>query len=128
MTDTVPIRDYVDLVGHGLQDEVDRRFTDLKEQIEISRRSMELRLQGMNEFRAALTDTSARMVTRETLDDVIDRLRSDHKRFDQGIDDINGTLAQLKGRQLAYATVVAGVLALVSILSFLAQGSIIHVH
>ena len=52
----VPLRDYIDI-----------RFDALQIAIEKAERTMNTRLEGMNEFRETLKDQSARFVTRDEL-------------------------------------------------------------
>jgi hypothetical protein len=123
----VPMKDYVDVIGKGLQAEIDRRFTDLHRQIDQARDQMETRLNGMNEFRQSLSDLSGQMVPRNLLDHIVEEMAGIHLRLQGDIDKINTSLAQSKGKQAAYATAIALVISLATILVYLFNGSIIHV-
>jgi len=67
-------REFSELV-RLLDDEVDRRITGLKEQIESSRAAMEHRLEGMNEFRDQLREQARSYITREVIDGMVAALR-----------------------------------------------------
>lgn len=135
-SELVPLRDYADMRIEALRErhngemsflkgELDRRFADLKEQIEISRVGMENRLDGMNEFRQSLADTTGRMVERTLLDQSLESVHLDIKRVEEQIDRINTSVAQGRGRQAAYASALAVIISIVSIVVYALNG---HIH
>jgi hypothetical protein len=54
-----------------LQDQLDRRFDELRYQTEMTRVAMEKRLDGMNEFRDQLRDQAARFIGRDELNALV---------------------------------------------------------
>jgi hypothetical protein len=54
-----------------LQDQLDRRFDELRYQTEMTRVAMEKRLDGMNEFRDQLRDQAARFIGRDELNAIV---------------------------------------------------------
>jgi hypothetical protein len=71
--------DYVNTRFDLLQQEIDRRHADLDRLTEVNRIDMNRRLEGMNEFRAAMADQAARMISRDSFEAQIraERDRSD---------------------------------------------------
>jgi hypothetical protein len=48
----------------NLKEFINEKFTNLEKQTELTRASMEKRLEGMNEFRDALRDQTSKFITR----------------------------------------------------------------
>lgn len=63
--------------GVTLKEHFNRRFEDLEKMTELSRLAMEKRLDGMNEFRDALKDQSAKSPTRDEMTSEFDSIKKD---------------------------------------------------
>lgn len=110
--------------------EIDRRVGALKEAADTATAELKQRLEGMNEFRAALSDTVSRTVTREAFEAAIGTLSD---RVDQRVDgniarldSIERALDRQRGRQLAYASIAAVATAILTI--FILVAGHIQVH
>jgi hypothetical protein len=68
VNDTLSLRDYVEHIYTELQSEIDRRYTAQEKAIEITAGTLKERLEGMNEFRSAISDTIANSVNRDAFD------------------------------------------------------------
>ena len=64
-----------------LKDYVDEKFRVIEAQTKEARETMDKRLEGMNEFRTALSDQAGRFVTRTELDLILDRINKDKTAF-----------------------------------------------
>jgi hypothetical protein len=71
----VTMKAYVDHIHDELQAELDRRVEEIRSNIAISREEMTKRLDGMNEFRLALSDREKYFLTREVMDQIVLSLR-----------------------------------------------------
>jgi len=99
--DTVPMLGYVDRRCDDLScriqlldEDMSRRVAGLKEAIEQSRAAMDLRLAGMNEWRAQSNDRQREFPTRDVLDEIAKGLR------DQDVQQ-EARLRRLEGRVTA---------------------------
>jgi len=123
MTD-VPLRDYIDIRANLLQEEMDRREASLVMHTEKAREEMNRRLNTMNEFRDAMRDQAARMMTRDTfeLTATAERERSNavHASFSDRLDKLESMLDLQRGRQMAYTALIAlsGAVATIAVLIF----------
>ena len=78
------------------------RFTEAERAVSKAEVSINARLEGMNEFRAALKDQSSMLATRES----VERLATD-------INEMKQASARMDGRIAAYVAMVSGVTAVV---------------
>lgn len=93
MHNSVPIRDYIDA-------EIDA----VREATTVAHKALEHRLDGMNEFRAALGDQSRTMVTRSEMDASLKSLLSD-------VDSLKESRAELRGKASQSSVTIAYVFA-----------------
>lgn len=140
----VPLRDYIDQRCQLLQEEIDRRdeqrrreidqrLTGTERAIDKAESEMNRRLESMNEFRDAMRDQAARMMTRDAFDLAAasekDRAEAIHTaqaaRIDKlesadglagRIDKLESVVDRQRGKQAAYALIAAVVGALVPII------------
>lgn len=75
--DHVKLREYTDMLFVEQHRYVEARLTAIERATDLASASMSLRLDAMNEIRAALKDQSATMATRAELSLFIDRTRAD---------------------------------------------------
>ena len=95
MTD-VSLRDYIERRITDLEQQITLRFTLNDEAISKAERTMNDRLNGMNEFRDALKDQAGRMATRIELEALLDQVH-----------DLRRTHANWEGRAAIMAIVAS---------------------
>jgi hypothetical protein len=66
--DGVALKEHLESRIDGLRDQMDIRLAAIAKATDLARATIDDRLTGMNEFRSALSDTTANMVTRTELD------------------------------------------------------------
>ena len=111
MTLPVLVRDYIDArlesaLGVSLKEYVDTRLDDVERARNIAHSALELRLEGMNQFRAALTDQAKTFINRDEHDTLCERIA-----------ELERHRARLEGRSsvtvlVAVASLIVSVLAL----------------
>ena len=87
----------------SMRDYVDLRFSVIENGIDVERAAMERRLDGMNEFREALRDTSQKHVTKDEFTIV-------RNQFDNDIRTLRDFRAEMQGKASQSAVIVAYVL------------------
>jgi len=60
--------------GVSLKEHFDQRFTDIQRAVDKAEQTINTRLEGMNEFRAAMKDQQATMATKDDVNRVRQRL------------------------------------------------------
>jgi hypothetical protein len=111
-------RRYTDLRAALLQEEIDRRWAAFGDQLTAMNRAidkaegeMNRRLEGMNEFRDAMRDQAARMLTRDAFDIALaaERDRGDvvHGALSERVDKVEALADRQRGRQAMVTTIVA---------------------
>ena len=60
--ESIPLRDYLKHVYDELQGEIDRRFLTQERATDLAAEALTARLEGMNEFRAAMSDQANKML------------------------------------------------------------------
>jgi CHASE3 domain sensor protein len=78
--DLVSLRDYFNEKIKSLEERLDQQRQYMERAVDKAEVALGRRLDGMNEFRDALKDQSARMATQEQLDRVRDRVIEVEKR------------------------------------------------
>lgn len=93
-TDNVKLREYIEALITELNRYFESRLVAIENATSLARESMTQRLDGMNEFRAALKDQTALMVTRTEMNVLLGRLQID-------VDDLKrrGNIAEGKASQ-----------------------------
>jgi acyl carrier protein phosphodiesterase len=105
------MKEYVDSCVASLQDEMDRRvqaqireseqrFSALNRATEVAKTELSARLDGMNEFRDALRDQTARSVSRELMDSVV-------KSLEDRIRTLEANASNLAGRFMMIGSIVS---------------------
>jgi hypothetical protein len=126
---------YADAIRHltdrlqSLKEYIEAKFLWLERSTSTTAGVMEKRLEGMNEFRDALKDLTARLASREELDEVRKQLvgsfsRTEHEAFMRTVDSDIRTLresrAELKGMATQTSVVITFILASIGAISGLA--------
>lgn len=135
----VSLREYLMAQINAAESRAELRFEAMKEQVaaafQSSQRAIdkaddatEKRFEGVNEFRAALSDQATRFVTAETLKALGDKLEAS---IDRNREDLNSLATridlrqgEIAGSRLTYgniAAIVAGVASVIGIVAFLAN-------
>ena len=104
----IALREYLEVRIKELREYVDVRLASIEQATMLARNSMNLRLDSMNEFRAALKDTIARQVSREELAVIVERFRMD-------IDDLKQYRATMDGKASQSSVNVTLVIAVLSL-------------
>lgn len=130
--DKVPLRDYVDrgladlaryhdkTVG-SIQEEIDRRLSEVQRETEgrfreqatavaAATAALDKRLDGMNEFREQIRDTTAHKIDGDLFRQVTDALMA-------RVDVAEAALERQRGRMSAYATISAVLVTAVTVLT-----------
>src|SRR5580658_4863807 len=81
-----------------LQDQLDRRFDELRYQTEMTREAMEKRLDGMNEFRDQLRDQAARFIGRDELNAISSHNDEGQARNAEAIHGLSSRMDLMQGR------------------------------
>jgi hypothetical protein len=84
--------------GVSLKEYVDLRFTANQQAIEKAERTMNTRLEGMNEFRDTLKDQASRFLTREEVRLMIEPINTLVLKNDEKISSLELTRAELAGK------------------------------
>ena len=127
----VSLREYMIALLHAAEKREDLRFQAMKDQVEAAFNSSQLaidkadqatekRFEGVNEFRAALSDQATRFVTNQTLDALGDKLQSSIERNREDLDNLARRLdlreGQDTGTKLTTGAMVGGLTVLVLII------------
>lgn len=107
----VTMKEYVDSCVTSLQEEMNRRveaqyreseqrFSAMNRATEVAKTELSARLDGMNEFRDALRDQTARSVSRELMDSVV-------KSLEDRIRTLEANASNLAGRFMMIGSIVS---------------------
>lgn len=88
----------IDHLENIVQDQVDRRFDDLKVQTELSREAMEKRLDAMNEFRDQLRDQASKFISRDELNLITAHNEESYSRNADAIQRLASRIDLMQGR------------------------------
>jgi hypothetical protein len=105
------MKEYVDSCVTSLQEEMNRRveaqyreseqrFSAMNRATEVAKTELSARLDGMNEFRDALRDQTARSVSRELMDSVV-------KSLEDRIRTLEANASNLAGRFMMIGSIVS---------------------
>lgn len=87
-----------------IEKSIEQRFEENKERINLAREQMERRLEGMNEFRAQLTEQTRTFVNRKELDLIVQKLETRFELLGKGnrerIEQLEKEYAMRKGSQI----------------------------
>ena len=100
--------DYKDKID-ALEKKVELRFNLKDEALDTAYRSMESRLEGMNEFRASLSDASKTFMTRDIYE-------AKHDLLQKQVDDLRMLAAENKGKASQTSVIIAFIISLIGII------------
>jgi hypothetical protein len=116
----VPLRQHLERIIDDFRTHVDQRFDLAQVAIDKAERTMNDRLQGMNEFRDTLRDQAGKFATIQQLDDRLHAVDKDHEALNQRIGKLEGFQNNLQGRMWAVgALIFFGALIINLVLRFL---------
>jgi hypothetical protein len=95
---TVTDKEFSHQDGVSLKEYVDLRFAENQRSIEKAERTMNSRLEGMNEFRETLRDQASRFLTREEVRLMLKPINDRACENSDAIDSLELTRAELKGK------------------------------
>ena len=120
--DGVALKEHLETRLESLQKHIEAQLHSIDRATCLALQTMDKRLEGMNEFREALKDTTARLATREELAMQATRNREIVERLDADINELKQYRASMEGKasqtsvNAATALSVAGlILALISL-------------
>lgn len=128
------LREYLMAQINAAERRSDQRFEDMREQVEkafiasqlaIDKADMatEKRFEGVNEFRAALTDQAARFVTQDTLAQLADKLQLGIERNREDLDALSKKLdirqGEIQGSRLTWGNMAALLAAFATVIGLL---------
>jgi len=99
----------------SLKEYVDLRFAENQRSIEKAERTMNSRLEGMNEFRATLKDQASRFLTREEVMLMLKPLEKSSDEHAKDIKSLELTRAELAGKASQKSVYIAWVLSVIGI-------------
>lgn len=105
---------------------VDTAFKEAQKAIDKADSATEKRFEGVNEFRAQLSDQATRFVTRETLDALVAKLEVQIDRNREDLDDLSKRVDLREGQTVGSKTTSATVTQLVTV-SIMAVGLLVVV-
>lgn len=96
-----------------MKEMVDTAFSSSQKAIEKAEMATERRFEGVNEFRAQLSDQATRFVTRETLDALIEKLEAQIDRNRSDLDDLSKRVdlrqGELRGTEFTMTRIITAV-------------------
>lgn len=113
--ETVALREYFDMKICKLEKIVDAKIIALKEATTLAKETMDSRLEGMNEFRAALKDQSITFITRNEFSIIVEKLQLEIQLLKEFRAELKGKASQNQSNIsliIAFAGLALGVLAM----------------
>ena len=107
--DGVALKEHLETRLDALQKHIEAQLHSVDRATVLALQTMDKRLEGMNEFREALKDTTARLATREELALQVGRLKSD-------IDELKHYRATMEGKASQSSVNAATVLSVVGLI------------
>lgn len=98
MVEGVPLREYVDVRLAALQAQMEVKLGSIDRATVVALSEIDRRLEGMNEFRGALKDTTGRLATRAELELLAGRFVESLERVRSDVVEIKSTIPQLTRR------------------------------
>jgi hypothetical protein len=118
----VPLRQHLERIIDDFRAHVDQRFDLAQVAIDKAERTMNERLQGMNEFRDTLRDQAAKFATIQQLEDRLHAVDKDHEALTKRLSLVENFQSNLQGRMWAMgAFIFFGALLINLVLRFLFQ-------
>jgi hypothetical protein len=114
-SDGVELKEHLEMRLQALRDYIEAHLQAIDKASALSLATMDRRLAGMNEFREALRDTTARLATREELTIQIARTREMLDRADAEINDLKRYRATMEGKASQQSVTIALVLSVLGL-------------
>jgi len=118
--DSVDLKEYFEVIlrelrvdcnekVESLEDKINQRFNLKDQALDTANRSMDSRLEGMNEFRASLSDASKTFMTRDIYE-------AKHDLIQKQVDDLRMLAAENKGKASQTSVIIAYIISFIGII------------
>ena len=114
--DGVALKEHFETRLDALQRHTESQLLSIDRATCLALQAMDKRLEGMNEFRAALSDTTARLVTREELAALNVRYLDNVARLDTDISELKTYRATMEGKASQSSVNAATVLSIIGLI------------
>ena len=115
-SDGVELKEYVEAQLKSLDRHTETRLRAIEEATGLARDSMNVRLNGMNEFRDAMKDLGGRMATLLEVEAIAASMRSEIGELKRAKDIAEGKASQSSVLWLGLATVIGWILGIIGLL------------
>jgi transcriptional accessory protein Tex/SPT6 len=102
----VPLRQHLERIIDDFRSHVDQRFDSAQTAIDKAERTMNERLQGMNEFRDTLRDQAAKFATIVQLDDRLHGVDKDYLAMGERLTELERWKNNMQGRMWAIPSMI----------------------
>ena len=115
-SDGITLREHLETIINSQKEYFESRLAAMDKAVNVSRVTMETRLEGMNEFRNSLKDQSGTFITRTELTLTFDKLHAEIKGLAGRIEGLELYKSSMEGKASQMSVNIAYLISIISII------------